>query len=123
MTIYYSPTTKGFYDIDLGYSSLPRDIIEITREQHEEFLYGMNMQNKELVLVEDTLVLQDRAVIITWEQIRSKRNNLLSLSDYTQTSDWPGDKALWSTYRQALRDVPQTYTTPADVVWPAIPGE
>jgi hypothetical protein len=123
MTIYYSPTTKGFYDTDFGYSSLPQDIIEITREQHAEFLNGMNMQNKELVLSGSNLVLQDRVVIITWEQIRSKRNNLLSLSDYTQMADWPGDKEAWATYRQALRDLTQTYTNAADVVWPSKPGE
>jgi hypothetical protein len=123
MAIYYSPTTKGFYDTDFGYSSLPQDIIEITKEQHEQFLHGMNMQNKELVLSQGNLVLHDRVVVITWEQIRSKRNNLLALSDYTQMSDWPGDKTSWATYRQALRDLPQTYTNAADVVWPSKPGE
>ena len=123
MTIYYSPTTKGFYDTDFGYPSLPQDIIEITREQHNTFLNGMNMQNKELVLSQGNLVLQDRVVVITWEQIRSKRNNLLALSDYTQMADWPGDKTAWATYRQTLRDLPQTYTNAADVVWPSKPGE
>lgn len=123
MTIYYSPTTKGFYDTDFGYPSFPQDIIEITKERHAAFLHGINMQNKELVLSGNNLVLQDRVVVITWQQIRSKRNNLLSLSDYTQMADWPGDKAAWATYRQALRDLPQTYTNAADVVWPSKPGE
>lgn len=123
MTIYYSPTTKGFYDTNFGYPSLPQDIIEITGEQHAEFLNGMNMQNKELVLSGSNLVLQDRVVVITWEQIRSRRNNLLSLSDYTQMADWPGDKVAWATYRQTLRDLPQTYTNADDVIWPTAPGE
>jgi len=122
MAIYYSPTTKGFYDTDFGYSSLPQDIIEITAEQHQPFLHGMNMQNKELVLSEGNLVLQDRVVVITWEQIRSRRNNLLTSSDYTQMADWPGDKTAWATYRQALRDLTQTYTNAADVIWPTAPG-
>jgi hypothetical protein len=123
MTIYYSPTTKGFYDTDFGYPSLPQDIIEITKEQHQQFLHGMNMQNKELVLSEGNLVLQDRVVVITWEQIKSRRNNLLTSSDYTQMADWPGDKTAWAAYRQALRDLPQTYANAADVVWPSKPGE
>ena len=101
MTIYYSPTTKGFYDTDLGYPSFPQDIIEITKEQHAEFLHGMNMQNKELVL---------------------SGSNLVALSDYTQMADWPGDKASWATYRQALRDLPQTYANAVDVIWPSKPG-
>ena len=123
MAIYYSPTTKGFYDTDLGYPSFPQDIIEITKEQHAAFLHGMNMQSKELVLSGSNLVLQDRVVVITWEEIRSKRNNLLASSDYTQMADWPGDKASWATYRQALRDLPQTYANAADVIWPTAPGE
>ena len=123
MTIYYSPTTKGFYDTDFGYTSLPEDIIEITKEQHNEFLNGINMQNKELILAKGKLVLQDRVVVITWEQIRSKRNNLLALSDYTQMADWPGDKVSWATYRQSLRDIPKSYPNAADVVWPTAPGE
>ena len=123
MTIYYSPTTKGFYDTDFGYPSLPQDIVEITAEQHQQFLHGMNMQNKELVLSQGNLVLQDRVVVITWEQIKSKRNNLLALSDYTQMADWPGDKTAWATYRQTLRDLPQTYTNAEDVIWPTAPGE
>lgn len=123
MTIYYSPTTKGFYDTDFGYPSLPEDIIEITKEQHNEFLNGINMQNKELILAKGKLVLQDRVVVITWEQIRSKRNNLLALSDYTQMADWPGDKVSWATYRQALRDIPKSYPNAADVIWPTTPGE
>jgi hypothetical protein len=123
MAIYYSPTTKGFYDTDFGYPSLPQDIIEITKEQHQQFLHGMNMQNKELVLSEGNLVLQDRVVVITWEQIRPRRNNLLTSSDYTQMADWPGDKTAWAAYRQALRDLPQTYTNAADVIWPSKPGE
>jgi len=28
---------------------------------------------------------------------------------------------LWKVYRQALRDIPQTYSDPATVVWPAHP--
>ena len=42
-------------------------------------------------------------------QIRNQRGILLINSDWTQAVDSPlsdSDKALWATYRQALRDVP-----------------
>jgi hypothetical protein len=43
---------------------------------------------------------------------RSKRNALLTESDWTQVADAPVDATAWATYRQALRDI----TTHAN--WP-----
>ena len=56
-----------------------------------------------------------------WFYVRAKRDGLLSKSDWTQLSDSTADKAVWSSYRQALRDIPQNFTTPEGVVWPAKP--
>jgi hypothetical protein len=41
-----------------------------------------------------------------WEQIRLWRNEELSRTDWTQLEDSPVDKAAWSAYRAALRDLP-----------------
>jgi len=101
--MYYSLSTKGFYDTELvDYPSLPTDIIEITKEQHLHFIHNINMENKELILQNGSLVLQDLIRIPTWSEIRVKRNSLLVSSDYTQMSDFPGDKTTWATYRQTL---------------------
>jgi len=62
---------------------------------------------------------------ITWDDIRQKRNMLLRASDWTQMADSPlsdADKAVWQTYRQALRDITETYTSLDDVVWPEEPN-
>jgi len=57
-----------------------------------------------------------------WEQIRSQRNALMAASDYTQMPDYnASNKAAWATYRQALRDLPQTQTDPANITWPTKP--
>lgn len=124
MTIYYSPSTKGFYDTDVGYTSYPADIIEITRAQHTTLLEEINNNNKEIVVDENNQIsLIERVVILTWQIIRLRRNRLLRQSDFTQMPDWPGDKQAWADYRQLLRDIPQTYATPEEVVWPTKPGE
>jgi hypothetical protein len=53
---------------------------------------------------------------------RSKRNGLLAQTDWTQAADVPqATKDLWTTYRQALRDLPEQSGFPADVVWPVKP--
>ena len=60
--------------------------------------------------------------------IRNKRNELLKESDWTQVNDSPltdAKKAEWATYRQALRDLPGSYTDDdafADVVFPTQPS-
>lgn len=124
MAIYYSLSTKGFYDTEtVDYPSLPNDVIEITEEQHISFINGINLHSKQLVLENDILVLQDFIRVYTWADIRSTRNNLLNTCDYTQMPDFPGDKEAWAAYRQALRDIPQTFVNPADVIWPTAPGE
>jgi len=57
--------------------------------------------------------------------IRAERNDLLHTSDWTQGNDSPLTdevKTSWETYRQELRDLPETYTTdPDSVVWPDAP--
>lgn len=65
--------------------------------------------------------------MIDWIPIKKKRDFLLLNSDWTQLSDnllTDEQKAEWRTYRQALRDLPQTYasaTDKSDITWPTKP--
>ena len=61
---------------------------------------------------------------LTWDDIRSKRDELLRETDWTMTTGATVDQAQWAAYRQNLRDLPQTYKdkTPSDVVWPTQPS-
>lgn len=56
--------------------------------------------------------------------VRKERDNLLQETDWTQVVDSPlpdDKKAEFAVYRQALRDIPQTYSDPDLVVWPEKP--
>jgi hypothetical protein len=56
--------------------------------------------------------------------IRAERNIKLSECDWTQLNDTPLDntaKVAWTTYRQALRDIPSQSGFPHNVVWPVKP--
>lgn len=122
MKIFYSLQTKGFYDTSIEYKTLPQGLIEITREKHRELLDGL-YSDKEIVFKDNELVLVDRVPEPpSWNAIRSTRNSLLAKSDYTQMPDWPGDKEAWKKYRQALRDLPQTYADTASIIWPTVPS-
>lgn len=55
------------------------------------------------------------------ELARRERNQLLDVSDWTQLPDSTADKAVWATYRQALRDLPSQAGFPLEIVWPVPP--
>ena len=57
-----------------------------------------------------------------WEAIRQTRDQLIRDSDWTMIPGATVDQAQWSAYRQILRDLPQTYSNPEDVVWPTTPS-
>jgi len=56
-----------------------------------------------------------------WNEIRSMRNGFLVQSDWTQLNDSKENKEAWAGYRQELRDIPQTFSTPESVIWPPKP--
>mgnify|MGYP001188235561 FL=1 len=58
------------------------------------------------------------------DDLRGMRNQMLTDTDWTQGADSPltdSQKTSWATYRQALRDITDTYTSLDDVVWPEKP--
>lgn len=55
------------------------------------------------------------------KEVRSRRDTLLTASDWTQVADAPVDQAAWATYRQALRDITAQSGFPDSVVWPTKP--
>lgn len=55
------------------------------------------------------------------KSVREKRDEALAASDWTQVDDAPVNKAAWSTYRQALRDIPSQAGFPSSVTWPSKP--
>jgi hypothetical protein len=59
----------------------------------------------------------------TWEQIRSQRDALLKDSDWAAFADAnpKPSKEAWLTYRQSLRDIPSTFKSPEEVIWPEKP--
>ena len=63
-----------------------------------------------------------RDAATAWVAVRAERNALLKATDWTQLPDVPpSTRALWTDYRQALRDVPEQ-SDPFNIVWPVAPG-
>jgi len=123
MTYYYSPSEKGFYTDELVYPKFPDDAVKLSNDQYDRLLSEINNGNKEIKLVNDELIVVDRIITKTWESVRKKRNKLLKNSDFTQMPDYPGDTLAYAIYRQKLRDIPQTYDNPDNVIWPDVPNK
>ena len=59
-----------------------------------------------------------------WADLRKRRDGLLAASDWTQIADAPlteVQKADWTNYRQALRDLPANTIDPLNPSWPEEP--
>ena len=83
--------------------------------QYQEYLTWVKEGGVAEAADEDTL---------TWDDIRTTRDEILQNTDWTMTTGATVDQAQWAAYRQNLRDLPQTYKdkTPDDVVWPTQPS-
>ena len=60
----------------------------------------------------------------SWAIIRKKRDFLLRTTDWTMTPGCTVDQSAWASYRQSLRDIPQTYRVEgySSVKWPTAPS-
>ena len=61
-----------------------------------------------------------------WAAVRDQRNQMLAKCDWTQLADShlsAEKKEAWADYRQALRDLPEEITDPAQVEWPQDPTQ
>jgi hypothetical protein len=85
-----------------------------SNSDYQEYLQWLEAEN----LPEDA----DPTPTPTWDEIRSQRDLLLKETDWVGLTDINlQNKQAWLDYRQALRDIPQNFTNPEDVVWPVKP--
>ena len=87
-----------------------------------------NRDYQEFLIVDTELEYCPREYHPTEEEkraeVRAKRDGLLAKCDWTQVVDAPltdEQKIAWQAYRQSLRDLPQDYPAPEEVVWPTTP--
>ena len=75
------------------------------------------MASIDLNVDDDTVANEDLIA-----RMKLYRDGLLAESDWTQVADNPiSNKAAWATYRQALRDFPETWTPANTVAFPETP--
>ena len=59
---------------------------------------------------------------LTWKDIKTTRDALLKDSDWADLPNTPvKNRPAWIRYRQQLRDLPEKYKSPQEVIWPIKP--
>lgn len=128
MQYYYSASAAGFFRSDIHGSDMPADAVPVTEQEHRT-LMDQQSAGKVISAGADGGPVAQAPVITAEdvaEQVRMQRDGLLLDCDWTQLPDAPlsiEQRAEWSAYRQALRDLPQTFAADLTaVVWPAAPA-
>jgi|TARA_R110000822_G_scaffold90726_5_gene209567 hypothetical protein len=121
-TVYETATGKV---IGCGFSSTVTDLNLILKDEDQSLIEGTYPSDSFTIVDGVAIDGGDAPTII--DNVRSSRSDLLTQSDWTQFPDSPlttAKKAEWVTYRQALRDIPEDYSSATsldDVVWPTKP--
>jgi len=105
------------------------NFIKFTREdgvvEYRHPNYDKLMEEADALVPDEPIEISaEEMVIAALNVLRKIRNQKIAETDWRATIDYPGDdQAAWLEYRQALRDITNTYTSLDNVVWPAPPGE
>jgi hypothetical protein len=122
MTIYFSGTTRGFYD-DSMVPKVPEDAIQISDELHKELL---------LKQADGMVITVDESGVVTaapppkpthdvlMSRCKDQADRLLAATDWTMMPDVDlSNKSEFSKFRSAVRELRINPTV--DPTWPKIP--
>lgn len=90
-------------------------VADVWSPEREEYIKGIAYNGE--YTIEDVPETADEA--------RTKRDELLAATDWTQVLDAPIDAATreaYRAYRQALRDLPEQDGFPGTITWPELPS-
>lgn len=112
-----------------GFAPLPPSVLPVGLVETDTLRYGYVAKLgadgnwfREVILepVEQTEIYSRKQRKI--KEVLNKRNALLAESDWTQLPDVPALKQSdWATYREALRNLPQSLGFPWSMEWPIKP--
>ncbi len=121
------------------YGNLRKNLAEIKAIKEKDGVRVFSINEEQYTDLQDNCDASESSGVVTiiksaewlenknneaWRKIRKERNKLLKDSDYIMVSDitiTTEKKEEWTTYRQALRDIPQDYDSPDEVVYPTKP--
>jgi len=119
---------QSAYACDLGNPSIFEHVAVVTTiaDTWEGALEAKRTDDGTIKVVVNDAIFQEREAVEidrAWESLRTKRNQLLEKSDWTQGNDSPLtalEKEAWAAYRIKLRFITDGIADPRTVVWPVL---
>lgn len=115
---------------EVNFNHLPEEFVTFTASSTDTEDYSREIFNRgingEFGSITEYVppFTQEQLTEIKWNAIRTRRDQLLYQTDWTQLPVnplTPEQKILWETYRQQLRDLPNTIVDIDHVTWPIPP--
>ena len=104
------------------YQYSQRDGVEqIEGKWYTKYILGPVFTDGETTAAEQEAAYKARKDAEQAANVRNSRTEKLKDSDWTQIADSTADKAVWATYRQALRDITAQSGFPWTITWPTQP--
>jgi len=94
---------------------------QVDGKWYTKYVLGPVFTNGETTAVEQETAYKAAKDAEQAKSVRVTRDAKLAECDWTQVADAPVDKAVWATYRQALRDVTAQTGFPWTITWPVEP--
>jgi hypothetical protein len=99
--------------------------VKVIREDDDGNLTFFDGDDNPVSVTTDETAINNKATELqnadNLKRLRMERNKMLIDTDYWDASDTPTMSQGQIDYRQALRDITNTYTSLDDVVWPTKP--
>jgi hypothetical protein len=128
MTKRYSPSTFGFYDLNIHGEDIPADSVEISDEKWTSLLEGISLGKVVEVDKKGGVILMEPAELGADQlsaMARAKRDAMLAETDVYMVDDYPVEpdyKEKIKAYRQLLRDITAASDFPYNIIWPQMPA-
>jgi hypothetical protein len=104
------------------YQYSQRDGVEqIDGKWYTKYILGPIFTDGETTAAEQEAAYKARKDAEQAASVRNQRTEMLKDCDWTQIADSTADKAVWATYRQALRDITAQAGFPWEITWPTQP--
>ncbi len=110
----------------------PHTVIELRAELQRKYdeLRAEDFQIREIAYVDGELsgdedARAQRLEKKRWNEVRARRNELLTASDKYMIPDYPitdAEREQWRRYRKNLRELPKKFSDPDGIEWPEPPA-
>lgn len=125
--VFFAASTGGFYHQSVHGERMPADAVEITPDEHRELIAANHERGLLITTDADSRPIAidppPPPLKVRLARLRQRRDSTLSATAWRVAPDEPEpDRAAWTLYRKAVRELIDADTDPSSLVWPQAPA-